>query len=86
MTLPFCPIPPNEALQIVLETVPSAAPRLVPLLHAAGLRSAEDVRADRDYPPFDCAMIDEVPPGDQVLPAGESLAFERLRSSEGNGA
>lgn len=51
-------IPPDEALRVVLQTTPPAAPRVVPLLTAVGLRLAEDVRADRDYPPFDRAMMD----------------------------
>ena len=51
-------IPPDEALQIVLQATLEAAPRSVPLLDATGLRLAEDVCADRDYPPFDRAMMD----------------------------
>jgi molybdenum cofactor synthesis domain-containing protein len=51
-------IPPDEALRMVLQTAQPAAPRPVPLLDAVGLRLAEDVRADRDYPPFDRAMMD----------------------------
>ncbi len=51
-------LPPDEALQIVLQATPKAAARSVPLLDATGRRLAEDVRADRDYPPFDRAMMD----------------------------
>lgn len=50
--------PPDEALRIVLQTAQPATPRDVPLFTAVGLRLAEDVRADRDYPPFDRAMMD----------------------------
>lgn len=52
------PLPPDEALQIVLQATPKPAARSVPLLGATGRRLAEDVRADRDYPPFDRAMMD----------------------------
>jgi molybdopterin molybdotransferase len=58
MTHPTGPIPPDEALRVVLQTAQPAAPRAVPLVQAAGLRLAEDIRADRDYPPFDRAMMD----------------------------
>ncbi len=58
MAQPSSLIPPDEALRVVLQTSQPAAPRSVPLLAAAGLRLAEDVRADRDYPPFDRAMMD----------------------------
>ena len=33
-------------------TVPSTAAEMLPLLDAAGLVLAEDLRADRDFPPF----------------------------------
>ncbi len=58
MTHPSIPIAADQALRMVLQATPTATPRSVPLLQAAGLRLAEDVRADRDYPPFDRAMMD----------------------------
>jgi len=51
-------IPADEALQLVLQAVQAADSRAVAVPQAAGLRLAEDVRADRDYPPFDRAMMD----------------------------
>ena len=58
MTQPSTLIPPDEALRMVLHTAQPADPRAIPLLHAVGLRLAEDVRADRDSPPFNRAMMD----------------------------
>ncbi|NLF70722.1 MAG: molybdopterin molybdotransferase MoeA [Candidatus Anammoximicrobium sp.] len=58
MTHPLKLISPDEALRVVLQTSQPAPPRSVPLLQAVGLRLAEDVRADRDCPPFDRAMMD----------------------------
>lgn len=49
---------PDQALQLVLERSRPLAPRGVPLAEAAGRRLAETVRADRDYPPFNRAMMD----------------------------
>ena len=48
----------EEALRLVIEASPRLEPERVPLEQAAGLRLAEDIRADRDYPPFDRAMMD----------------------------
>jgi molybdopterin molybdotransferase len=58
MTQVSRPIPPDEALQIVLQATAKAGSRAVPLLDATGFRLAEEVCADRDYPPFDRAMMD----------------------------
>ncbi len=51
-------VPPDEALQIVVQATLKPTACSVPLLQATGRRLAEDVRADRDYPPFDRAMMD----------------------------
>ncbi len=51
-------IDPDEALRLVLEAAAPLAPRDVPLGEACGLRLAQEVRADRDYPAFDRAMMD----------------------------
>jgi molybdopterin molybdotransferase len=51
-------IDPDEALQLVLDSAKPAQPSHVPLDEACGLRLAETVRADRDYPPFARALID----------------------------
>lgn len=58
MTSQFPLIAPAEALRIVLQVVPAPAAETRSLLDAVGLRLAEDIRADRDYPPFDRAMMD----------------------------
>lgn len=58
MTRPTTLIPPDQALRMVLQAAQPGASQRVPLLQAVGLRLAEDVRADRDYPPFDRAMMD----------------------------
>lgn len=51
-------IPPDQALQLVAETVEPLPPVRVPIERACGLVAAESVRADRDYPPFRRAMMD----------------------------
>ena len=51
-------ITPAETIRIVLQVVPAPAAETRLLLDAVGLRLAEDIRADRDYPPFDRAMMD----------------------------
>lgn len=51
-------IDPDEALRLVLEAAAPLAARDVPLGEACGLRLAQEVRADRDYPAFDRAMMD----------------------------
>lgn len=48
----------EEALRLVIEASPRLDPERMPLEQTAGLRLAEDVLADRDYPPFDRAMMD----------------------------
>ncbi len=52
------PIPAAEAFARVLEQVHPAAARLIPLAETVGCVLAEEVRADRDGPPFDRAMMD----------------------------
>ena len=49
---------PDQALQTILERCQSLAPRRVPLAQAVGRHLAEIAHADRDYPPFDRAMMD----------------------------
>jgi molybdenum cofactor synthesis domain-containing protein len=51
-------ISPDQALQKVLESADPLAPRQVSVPNATGLRLAEHVHADRDYPPFHRAMMD----------------------------
>ena len=51
-------IAPDQALSMVLEVAQPVAPQPVSLQNATGLRLAEDVLADRDYPPFHRAMMD----------------------------
>ncbi|NLY02906.1 MAG: molybdopterin molybdotransferase MoeA [Rhodopirellula sp.] len=51
-------ISPQDALQCVLAVAACLDARVVPLDDACGLRLAEEVRADRAYPPFPRAMMD----------------------------
>ena len=47
-----------EALELVIQAASPRPPRPVPLAEACGLCLAEDVVADRDYPPFARATMD----------------------------
>lgn len=51
-------ISPAEALRIVLAHIEPRPPDRVSLAAACGLQLAEEVSADREYPPFDRAMMD----------------------------
>lgn len=51
-------IGPDEALALVLRAARRLPARVVALVEACGLRLAEPVAADRDYPPFPRAMMD----------------------------
>ena len=51
-------IDPDAALRLVLESVARSAAQRLPLLETCGMQLDEEVRADRDYPPFDRAMMD----------------------------
>jgi len=53
-------IHPDEALEIIKENTPLKSPAAVPLKDALGSVLAEPVLSDRDYPPFDRAMMDGV--------------------------
>ncbi len=83
----------EEALAIVLQTTPVLPAEEVPYAEAAGRVLQEEIRADRDYPPFDKAMMDgyavvaadlDRPPRDlaviEEIPAGADPA--RLRRVE----
>jgi molybdopterin molybdotransferase len=48
----------GEALELVMQAASPRPPRPVPLAEACGLCLAEDVFADRDYPPFARATMD----------------------------
>ena len=63
-------ISPEEALELVLRNVGQGEPVRAPLAQALGRVLAEDVVADRDYPPFARAMMDgyAVRRGDIVRP------------------
>ncbi len=73
----------NEALKIVKENafVPSISE--VPLLESLGLILAENIIADRDFPPFDRVAMDGIaaplPPKGELLPS----SFESDNSSFG---
>src|SRR5438874_7205065 len=60
-----------QAISIIDAT--PVAPRLVevPLQEAQGLRLAEDLRADRNYPPFDKSLMDGFAVRCADLPKGE---------------
>ena len=51
-------IEPSEALELVLAHTPRGRIESVPIAQALGLTAAQEVKADRDYPPFDRAMMD----------------------------
>lgn len=51
-------IDPDQALALVLNAVEPFAPALLPIQDALGLTLAEEICADRPYPPFDRAMMD----------------------------
>src|SRR5271157_5348695 len=51
-------ITPDEALEMVNRTAARLAPQAVALENACGLVLAEDIFADRDYPPFRRSMMD----------------------------
>ncbi len=81
----------EEALRLVIEAAPRLDPERVPLEQAAGLRLAEDIRADRDYPPFDRAMMDGyavrlADAGREVDVIGEVAAGSVVEQSVNNGA
>jgi len=52
------PIPFDDALQRILAAAPAWPVQHVPLQAALGCVLAEDVRADRDWPPFNRSMVD----------------------------
>ncbi len=51
-------IDPDLAVQLVLEVAGGPEPEVVPLEEAVGRVLAQEVTADRDYPPFRRAMMD----------------------------
>jgi len=72
-------IDPDEALRLVLHAAQRRRPRPMPPVEACGLQLAESIRADRDYPPFDRAVMDGVAvrtcdAGTTVTVAGEVAA------------
>jgi molybdopterin molybdotransferase len=62
----------GEALELVIQAARPGALRLVPLAEACGLCLAEDVSADRDYPPFARATMDGF--AVRLADAGRSVA------------
>ncbi len=51
-------IDPDRAVQLVLEVAGGPEPERIPLEEAVGRVLAQEVRADRNYPPFPRAMMD----------------------------
>lgn len=51
-------ISPQDAFQSVVTSCSPLPPREMPLAEAVGLRLREDIRTDRDYPPFPRATMD----------------------------
>ena len=70
---PGAMISPDEALQLVVEAAVVRPSRMVALTEACVLCLAEDVSADRDYPPFARAMMDGF--AVRVVDAGQSVAI-----------
>lgn len=52
------PIPIERAFALVLEKSGLAAPATVPLSDALGCVLSEDIKSDRDWPPFNRSMVD----------------------------
>jgi molybdopterin molybdotransferase len=75
MELPVAQLLSVDQAIAILDAVPMA-PRIVQLalLEAAGLRLAEDIFSDRDYPPFDKAVMD----GYAIRASDASAAGARL--------
>ena len=83
-------IDPDEALQRVQQAAVPGDPCAMPPGDAAGLRLAQDVNADRDYPAFDRAMMDGyavrlADAGDTVEVTGEIAAGTAPQGSFGPG-
>lgn len=79
-------ISPQDAFQSVLEACSALSPHQTPLAEAVGLQLAEDIAADRDFPPFPRATMDGfalrlADAGHSVQVAGELPAgFEWTKS------
>ncbi len=72
-------VSPEEALILVIAAAAERPAEYLPISNAVGLALAEQVFADRDYPPFDRAMMDgyavaEGVAGQQLHVAGEVAA------------
>lgn len=83
-------ITPDKALGLVLEHARCLPPTQVPVTDSCGLPLAEAVRADRDYPPFDRAMMDgyavrAVDAGSRVSVIGEIPAGRFFDAECGTG-
>lgn len=76
-------IDPDRALELVLSEAPaSGRVASLPVSEALGLTLAEEVHTDRDYPPFDRAMMDgyavvAADAGKEVTLTGEVAAGQR---------
>lgn len=66
----------SEALEIILSGVPEPKSELVPLQEANGRCLAEEIRADRDYPPFHRATMDGFAVRSENLEKGKEYTFE----------
>jgi len=67
-------IVPSEALAHVLEAAAPLPPVNVSIAESLGRAIGEDVRADRDYPPFDRAMMDGY--AVTTVDAGKTIGIE----------
>ncbi|HYF50323.1 MAG TPA: gephyrin-like molybdotransferase Glp [Planctomycetota bacterium] len=70
----------DEAFKRILEYTPLAALERVPLGHALGRALAEDIRADRDWPPFNRSAVDgyALRSSDTSTGAGELDVIEEI--------
>lgn len=66
----------NEALKIVKENAFTPSISEVPLLESLGLILAENIIADRDFPPFDRVAMDGIGVRTQAPPAPRGVAFQ----------
>jgi molybdopterin molybdotransferase len=81
---PRAMIDPQQALALVLQAAARRPPRPVPLAAAGGLKLAQSVRADRDYPPFSRATMDgyavrTADAGRTVMVVGEVAAGQDVK-------
>ena len=83
-------IDPDEAFRMVVDAAVARPTCSVPLSEACGLELAQSIHADRNYPPFDRAMMDgyavSVADAGRTIPvAGEVAAGQESTASVAEG-